>query len=138
MPKTLAERIRENRLAAVNSTFEEIADFIWENIVDAFDSFDKYELECLNYISVVVKERVDRLEIVMITKNRDNAYDESEEMWDLFFSSEKLMDMEEIMELVLKKGEAEGLEVWMDDNMDDDEGNGYYLWGFHLGEFFQK
>lgn len=130
MPKeTFVERMNQKRLEAQNASDKDVADYIWSEIKLVFDLVDGYQLELVDYLTVTVTEKVDAIKLDITVKESYESSDYTEDCESLMLAAEKLERLPEIMPLVMKIAEDEGLRVWYDEDKK--------FWGFHI-EFAEE
>lgn len=122
------ERMNRKRNGAIKASDHQIAEYIWSLVEEIFDSYEGYELEKIDFISVTLTEKVDCLKKKITIKETDEIEDETFEKGHITLSAEKLERLDYIMPLVMKLAEKEGVLPW-DDKNDDHE----HFWGFHVG-----
>ena len=123
----LKETMNRRRKGAINASDQQIAEHIWSLIEVVFDSYEGYELEVFDYITVDMIEKVDCLKLQVITKKSDEIKEETSEVRNIVLSSKKLERLGSIMPLVMELAEKEGAIPWNDVNDDQEK-----FWGFHM------
>lgn len=124
---TLKERMNQKRSDAIKASNQQTAEYIWSLIEKIFDTYAGYQLECWDYISVTVTEKVDYLKLDVTIKECNVSYEDTTEYRHIALAYEKLEKISSIMLLVRKLAENEGVLVWnvLSDEFEDS-------WGFHM------
>ncbi len=124
---TFAKRLAKERQVASQTPNRAIAADIWTELKYIFESYSKYELECIDVLAITVTEKADRLELSVTTTDHRNHSDETEPWGNIFMSAEKLNRLHAIMKSTMRMAETEGVQTWTD--VDDDN---HRFWGFYI------
>ena len=124
---------RKRDLAQVADDLE-VADIIWQKIVEKFYSFSGLELERLSYVSVVLSQMKNGLSLEVIANDAtrykiDNKTKLSEK---IILSDKKLERIKSIMSIVVNVAKQHGIMPWNNDGKDVglERGDNIVTYGF--------
>lgn len=128
------EILNRKRNLAQSADDLEVADAIWQKIVEKFYSFSGLELERLSYVSVVLSQVKNGLSLEVIANDAtrykiDNKTKLSEK---IVLSDKKMERIKEIMKIVENVAKQHGITPWKNDGKDDgiERGDNVVTYGF--------
>lgn len=128
------EILNRKRNLAQSADDLEVADAIWQKIVEKFYSFSGLELERLSYVSVVLSQVKNGLSLEVIANDAtrykiDNKTKLSEK---IVLSDKKMERIKEIMKIVENVAKQHGIGPWNNDGQDDgiERGDNVVTYGF--------
>ncbi len=128
------EILNRKRNLAQSADDLEVADAIWQKIVEKFYSFSGLELERLSYVSVVLSQVKNGLSLEVIANDAtrykiDNKTKLSEK---IVLSDKKMERIKEIMQIVENVAKQHGITPWKNDGKDDgiERGDNVVTYGF--------